>query len=74
MADPNHWQPLVYVNSTGDLMTQPFPGSAVVLCDSICRCRKEMKFRWLGQNSAARYLRLRRISAAGEELVALSAG
>jgi hypothetical protein len=26
-ADPNHWQPLTYVNSTGDLMTQRFVGA-----------------------------------------------
>ena len=27
MADPNHWQPLTYVNSTGDLITQRFLGA-----------------------------------------------
>jgi hypothetical protein len=27
MSDPNHWQPLTYVNSTGDLMTQKFLGA-----------------------------------------------
>jgi hypothetical protein len=26
-SDPNHWQPLTYVNSTGDLMTQRFVGA-----------------------------------------------
>jgi len=26
-ADPNHWQPLTYINSTGDLMTQRFVGA-----------------------------------------------
>jgi len=26
-ADPNHWQPLAYVNSTGDMMTQRFAGA-----------------------------------------------
>jgi PAP2 superfamily len=27
MSDPNHWQPLTYVNSTGDLVTQRFLGA-----------------------------------------------
>jgi len=26
-SDPNHWQPLTYVNSTGDLITQRFVGA-----------------------------------------------
>jgi PAP2 superfamily len=26
-SDPNHWQPLIFVNSTGDLMTQRFVGA-----------------------------------------------
>jgi len=26
-SDPNHWQPLIYVSSTGDLMTQKFAGA-----------------------------------------------
>ncbi len=26
-ADPNHWQPLTYINSTGDQMTQRFVGA-----------------------------------------------
>lgn len=26
-SDPNHWQPLTYVNSTGDLVTQRFVGA-----------------------------------------------
>lgn len=27
MSDPDHWQPLVYLSSTGDLMTQRFAGA-----------------------------------------------
>jgi hypothetical protein len=27
MTDPDHWQPLTYVNSTGDLITQKFLGA-----------------------------------------------
>ncbi len=27
VSDPNHWQPLTYVNSTGDLVTQRFSGA-----------------------------------------------
>src|SRR5205085_11723721 len=27
VADPNHWQPLTYVNSTGDMVAQRFVGA-----------------------------------------------
>jgi hypothetical protein len=38
MSDPNHWQPLTYVNSTGGMVTQKFSPSRLALyhyCDTI---------------------------------------
>jgi len=47
-SDPNHWQPLTYVNSTGDLMTQRFVGAQ--WCDvTPFAMSKGDEYRWLVQ-------------------------
>jgi len=71
-SDPNHWQPLTYVNSTGDLMTQRFVGAQ--WCDvTPFAMSKGDEDRWLtGLFGPATY-GSREYQEQAEELVAMSA-
>jgi len=73
MADPNHWQPLVYVNSTGDLMTQPFLGAQWCFVTPFAMSKGD-EFRWLGQILPPATYGSAEYQQQAEELVALSAG
>jgi hypothetical protein len=72
VSDPNHWQPLTYVNSTGDLMTQRFVGAQ--WCDvTPFAMSKGDEDRWLtGLFGPATY-GSREYQEQAEELVAMSA-
>ena len=65
MADPNRWQPLSFVNSTGDLMTQRFAGAQWCYVTPFALTRGD-EFRSLAQTlELPREIRHRRVSAAG---------
>ncbi len=72
-ADPNHWQPLSYVNSTGDLMTQRFVGAQ--WCDvTPFALESGDEYVWLmGRFGPATY-GSKEYQQQAEELVAMSAG
>jgi hypothetical protein len=72
-ADPNHWQPLSYVSSTGDLMTQRFVGAQ--WCDvTPFALESGDQYSWLmGRFGPATY-GSQEYKEQAEELVAMSAG
>jgi len=71
-SDPNHWQPLTYVSSTGDLMTQRFVGAQ--WCDvTPFAMSKEDEYRWLTRLFGPATYGSREYQEQAEELVAMSA-
>src|ERR1700722_2706219 len=72
-SDPNHWQPLTYVNSTGDLMTQRFIGAQ--WCDvTPFAMSKGDEYRWLVHLLGPASYGSREYEQQAVELVAISAG
>ena len=63
-SDPNHWQPLTYVNSTGDLMTQRFVGAQWCARNSI-RPDQRRRISFADQRLRPRDLRIEGVSGAG---------
>jgi PAP2 superfamily len=73
VSDPNHWQPLTYVNSTGDLVTQRFMGAQ--WCDvTPFAMAKGDDYRWLVQLFAPATYGSAEYQQQADELVAMSAG
>jgi hypothetical protein len=71
--DPNHWQPLTYVNSTGDLVTQRFTGAQ--WCDVIpFALSKGDEFRLLGESLGPATYGSAEYQEQAEELIEISAG
>ncbi|MBZ5679352.1 MAG: vanadium-dependent haloperoxidase [Acidobacteriia bacterium] len=72
-SDPNHWQPLTYVNSTGDLMTQRFVGAQ--WCDvTPFAMSKGDEYRWLVQLLGPAKYGSKEYQEQAQELVDISAG
>jgi hypothetical protein len=72
-SDPDHWQPLTYVNSTGDLVTQRFMGAQ--WCDvTPFAMAKGDDYRWLVQLFAPATYGSVEYQQQADELVAMSAG
>jgi hypothetical protein len=72
-SDPSHWQPLSYVDSTGDLMTQRFVGAQWSQVTPFALMSGD-EYRWLmARFGPARY-GSREYQEQAEELVAISAG
>lgn len=71
--DPNHWQPLTYVNSTGDLMTQRFVGAQWPQVTPFALGRGD-EFRALTADFGPATYGSKEYQEQAEELVALSAG
>jgi hypothetical protein len=71
-SDPNHWQPLTYVSSTGDLMTQRFVGAQ--WCDvTPFAMSKGDEYRWLTRLFGPATYGSKEYQQQAEELVAISA-
>lgn len=71
-TDPNHWQPLTYVNSTGDLMTQRFVGAQ--WCDvTPFAMSKGDEYRSLGQLPGPAKYGSKEYQEQAQELVDISA-
>ncbi len=72
-SDPNHWQPLNYVNSTGDLMTQRFVGAQ--WCDvTPFAMSKGDEYRWLVQLLGPAKYGSKEYQEQAQELIDISAG
>jgi hypothetical protein len=72
-SNPDHWQPLTYVNSTGDLMTQRFVGAQ--WCDvTPFAMAKGDEYRWLVHLFGPATYGSKEYQEQAEELVAMSAG
>jgi hypothetical protein len=73
LSDPNHWQPLSYVSSTGDFMTQRFVGAQ--WCD-VTPFAMEMgdEYRWLTRLFGPATYGSHEYQQQAEELIAISAG
>jgi hypothetical protein len=72
-SDPNHWQPLTFVNSTGDLMTQRFVGAQWPEVTPFALTGGE-EYRWLMRQFGPATYGSREYQEQAEELVAISAG
>ncbi|HEY8671270.1 MAG TPA: hypothetical protein VIL63_10560, partial [Terriglobales bacterium] len=73
VSDPNHWQPLTYVNSNGELVTQRFMGAQ--WCDvTPFAMVKGGDYRWLVQLFAPATYGSAEYQQQADELVAISAG
>ena len=72
-SDPNHWQPLTYVNSTGDLMTQRFVGAQWLQVTPFALTSGD-EFRPLIANFGPAIYGSKEYQQQAEELVAISAG
>jgi hypothetical protein len=72
-ANPNHWQPLAYVNSTGDLITQHFMGAQWGQVTPFALSSGDQFRERLRQFGPATY-GSREYEVQAEELVAVSAG
>jgi hypothetical protein len=71
--DPNHWQPLTYVNATGDLVTQRFVGAH--WCDvTPFGLTSGDEFRWLVRLLGPAAYGSKEYQEQAAELVAISAG
>jgi hypothetical protein len=71
-SDPNHWQPLTYVSSTGDLMTQRFVGAQ--WCDvTPFGMAKGDEYRWLTRLFGPATYGSKEYQEQAEELIAISA-
>jgi hypothetical protein len=73
MADPNHWQPLIYVNSTGDLVTQPFLGAQWCYVNPFAMSKGD-EFRGLAQTLPPATYGSVEYQQQADELIAMSAG
>jgi hypothetical protein len=71
-SDPNRWQPLTYLSSTGDLMTQRFVGAQ--WCDVIpFAMAKGDEYRWLVRLFGPATYGSKEYQEQAEELIAMSA-
>jgi uncharacterized protein DUF6851/vanadium-dependent haloperoxidase-like protein len=71
-SDPNRWQPLTYVSSTGDLMTQRFVGAQ--WCDvTPFAMAKGDEYRWLTRLFGPATYGSKEYQEQAEELIAMSA-
>jgi hypothetical protein len=73
LADPNHWQPLTYVNSTGDLVIQRFVGAQWCYVTPFALSSGD-EFRWLVQRLGPAKYGSKEYQDQAEELVTISAG
>jgi hypothetical protein len=73
VSDPNRWQPLTYVNSTGDLVTQRFSGAQWGEVTPFAQS-KDDEFRSLLQPFGPAVYGSAAYQQQAEELVAISAG
>jgi len=71
-SDPNHWQPLAYVNSAGDLMTQRFVGAQWGDVTPFAMSKGD-EYRWLVRRFGPATYGSREYQQQAEELVAISA-
>jgi PAP2 superfamily len=72
-SDPNRWQPLTYVNSTGDLMTQRFVGAQWCYVTPFALTSGD-EYRWLTRLFRPAEFGSQEYQGQAEELVAISAG
>lgn len=73
VADPNHWQPLIYTDSTGGFTTQEFVGAQ--WCDVMpFAMTRGDEYRWLVRLFGPAKYGTPEYEAQAEELVSLSAG
>ncbi|HEY6766411.1 MAG TPA: vanadium-dependent haloperoxidase, partial [Candidatus Sulfotelmatobacter sp.] len=72
-SDPNHWQPLTYVNSTGDLMTQRFVGAQWCYVTPFALTSGD-QFRWLTRLFRPATYGSQEYQDQAQELISLSAG
>jgi hypothetical protein len=72
-SDPNHWQPLTYVNSTGDLVAQRFVGAQWCFVTPFVLSAGD-EFRWLMQLLGPAKYGSKEYQEQAEELVQISAG
>jgi hypothetical protein len=71
--DPNHWQPLTYVNSTGDVMAQRFIGAQ--WCDvTPFALTSGDQYRWLMRRFGPATYGSKEYQEQAEELITFSAG
>jgi hypothetical protein len=73
VADPNHWQPLTYVNSTGDMIAQRFVGAQWCYVTPFALSSGD-EFRWLVQLFGPAKYGSREYQDQADELVEISAG
>jgi hypothetical protein len=71
-SDPNHWQPLTYVSSTGDLMTQRFVGAQWCEVTPFALTSGD-QYRWLVARFGPATYGSREYREQAEELVTISA-
>jgi len=71
--DPNHWQPLTYINSTGDLMTQRFVGAQWCFVTPFALTSGD-QFHWLTRLFGPATYGSKEYQDQAEELIAISAG
>jgi hypothetical protein len=72
-ADPNHWPPLTYVNSTGDLMAQRFVGAHWCYVTPFALTSGD-EYRWLTRLFAPATYGSKEYQQQADELVAIGAG
>jgi len=73
MSDPNHWQPLTYVSSTGDLMSQRFAGAQWCEVTPFALSKGD-ELRWVAKSLGPAAYGSAEYREQAEELVAISAG
>jgi len=73
LADPNRWQPLTYVNSTGDMVAQRFVGAQWCYVTPFALSGGD-EFRWLVQLFGPAKYGSKEYQEQAEELVEISAG
>jgi|HubBroStandDraft_4_1064222.scaffolds.fasta_scaffold03162_3 hypothetical protein len=71
-SDPNRWQPLTYVSSTGDLMTQRFVGAQWCDVTPLARAKGD-EYRWLTRLFGPATYGSKEYQEQAEELIAMSA-
>src|SRR5258706_3825898 len=72
-SDPNRWQPLTYINSTGDLMTQRFVGAQWSNVTPFALASGD-QFRWLVRLFGPATYGSKEYQQQAEELITISAG
>jgi hypothetical protein len=73
VANPNHWQPLTYVNSRGDLVLQRFVGAHWCEVTPFAMSKGD-EFRWLIQGIGPATYGSKEYQEQADELVAISTG